>query len=108
MCTAVLTKSGAETGETLIGHYDFQLSDNVVQKMHYGNLTIYEKSIVYRPMNVHLAEDIFCANYVGGAGSEFKKVVTDGTMSDNVDPYSDKMPSLYACAIGFEEQILYR
>eukprot|EP00854_Cymbomonas_tetramitiformis_P009287 gene9287-11002_t len=51
MCTAILTKAGVETGETLIGHYDFQLSDNVIQKMHYGNFTIYEKSIVYRPTN---------------------------------------------------------
>eukprot|EP00854_Cymbomonas_tetramitiformis_P009873 gene9873-11692_t len=105
MCTAVLTKSGAETGETLIGHYDFQLSDNVVQKMHYGNFTIYEKSIVYRPMNVHLAEDIFCANYVGGAGSQFKIAKTDGGVTDEMDAYYNKMPSLYACAIGFDEQI---
>ncbi|KAK3285651.1 hypothetical protein CYMTET_6757 [Cymbomonas tetramitiformis] len=101
MCTAVLTKSGTETGETLIGHYDFQLSDNVVQKMHYGNFTIYEKSIVYRPMNVHLAEDIFCANYLGGAGSTFHDPISK---SDN-DPFYDKIDSLYACAIGYDEQI---
>ncbi|KAK3288848.1 hypothetical protein CYMTET_3672 [Cymbomonas tetramitiformis] len=105
MCTAVLTKSGAETGETLIGHYDFQLSDNVVQKMHYGNFTIYEKSVVYRPMNVHLAEDIFCANYVGGAGSEFRKADTEFGATEDLDAYYNKMPSLYACAIGFEEQV---
>ncbi|KAK3288628.1 hypothetical protein CYMTET_3846 [Cymbomonas tetramitiformis] len=99
MCTAVLTKSGTETGETLIGHYDFQLSDNVVQKMHYGNFTIYEKSIIYRPMNVHLAEDIFCANYLGGAGSAFHNA---GNKSEG-DPFYDKIDSLYACAIGFDE-----
>ena len=32
MGTAILTTSGAEVGETRVGHADFQLSDNVVQK----------------------------------------------------------------------------
>jgi hypothetical protein len=33
MATAILTKKGAETGETLIGHADFQLGDDVARKM---------------------------------------------------------------------------
>lgn len=37
MGTAILTTSGAEVGETLVGRADFQLTDNVVQKMHYGS-----------------------------------------------------------------------
>lgn len=48
MATAILTKKGAETGETLIGHADFQLGDDVARKMHYGHYTMYLKSIVYR------------------------------------------------------------
>jgi hypothetical protein len=46
MATAILTKKGAETGETLIGHADFQLGDDVARKMHYGHYTMYLKSIV--------------------------------------------------------------
>ena len=38
MATAILTKKGAETGETLIGHADFQLGDDVARKMHYGHV----------------------------------------------------------------------
>ncbi|KAK3243193.1 hypothetical protein CYMTET_47149 [Cymbomonas tetramitiformis] len=66
MCAAILTKSGKETGETLIGHYDFQLSDDVVRKMHYGNFTIYQKAVVYNPKNVLPVPDIWCQGYLGG------------------------------------------
>lgn len=36
MSTGVCMKAGADTGETLVGHADFQLGDNVVQKLHVG------------------------------------------------------------------------
>ncbi|KAK3236029.1 hypothetical protein CYMTET_53797 [Cymbomonas tetramitiformis] len=102
MCTAILTKAGRETGETLIGHYDFQLSDNVIQKMHYGNFTIYLKSIVYRPNNVFLAEDIFCANYISGGGTEFVRA-TDNREDSHI--FDHRTPSLYPCLIGYDEKI---
>jgi len=66
MATGVLLKAGSETGETLIGHADFQLADDVVRKMHYGNFTIYSKSIIRQNDNVYLAEDIISTGYVGG------------------------------------------
>jgi hypothetical protein len=71
MSTGVCMKSGSSTGETLIGHADFQLGDNVVQKLHYGNFTFYSKSVVYRQQNVYLAEDMFSTGYIGGNGTEF-------------------------------------
>ena len=71
MSTGVCMKSGASTGETLIGHADFQLVDYVVQKLHYGNFTFYSKSVVYRQQNVYLAEDMFSTGYIGGNGTEF-------------------------------------
>ena len=49
MGTAILTKAGAVTGETLIGHADFQLGDNVAQKMHYGNFTMCVPSALHPP-----------------------------------------------------------
>ncbi|KAK3249645.1 hypothetical protein CYMTET_40925 [Cymbomonas tetramitiformis] len=100
-CTAILMKGGAETGETLIGYYNFQLADNVVQKMHYGNFTIYEKSVVYRSRNVLLQPDIMVTNYLGGGGSKF---YNDKRREDAVT-FSTAVPSLYACLIGYNEQI---
>lgn len=66
MATAILLKAGAETGETLVGHADFQLADDVVRKMHYGNFTLYSKSIVYKSDSVYLAENVYATGYVGG------------------------------------------
>ena len=53
------------------GHADFQLGDNVIQKLHVGNFTFYSKSLVYRQQNVYLAEDMFSTSYVSGAGTSF-------------------------------------
>jgi len=66
MATGILLKAGSDTGETLVGHADFQLADDVVRKMHYGNFTLYSKSIVYKSDNVFLAENILANGYVGG------------------------------------------
>ena len=71
MGTGILTVAGSGTGETLIGHADFQLADNVIQKMHVGNFTMYLKSIVYQQQNVFLAENIFAQGYVSGNNMEF-------------------------------------
>jgi len=71
MATAILTKKGAETGETLIGHADFQLGDDIARKMHYGHYTMYLKSIVYRQDNVFLAQNVYCQNYVNGNDTTF-------------------------------------
>lgn len=71
MSTAILCKAGSSTGETLIGHCDFQLGDDVQRKMHYGNLTLYSKSIVYKSDSVHLAENVFATGYVRGNDVSF-------------------------------------
>jgi hypothetical protein len=83
MSTGVCMKAGSATGETLVGHADFQLGDNVVQKLHYGNFTFYSKSVVYRQQNVYLAEDMFSTGYVGGCGSRFF------TNQKNMEDYSN-------------------
>ncbi|KAK3264679.1 hypothetical protein CYMTET_26601 [Cymbomonas tetramitiformis] len=105
MCAAILTKAGKETGETLIGHYDFQLSDDVVRKMHYGNFTIYQKSVVYNNKNVLPVTDIVSAAYLGGGGSIFARASPEnGTMPD-AGMHGESAPSLYACIIGLDEII---
>ena len=69
--TGICMKAGASTGETLVGHADFQLGDNVIQKLHYGNFTFYSKSVVYRQQQVYLAPNMFSTAYNGGTGSSF-------------------------------------
>jgi hypothetical protein len=69
--SGICMKAGRSTGETLVGHADFQLGDNVIQKLHYGNFTFYSKSVVYRQQNVYLANNMFSTAYNGGTGSDF-------------------------------------
>jgi len=97
MGTAILTKSGAETGETLIGHADFQLGDNVAQKMHYGNYTMYLKSIVYKADNVSLAENIYAAGYVRGNGIQMHSLASSSSKPN----WKSGNESIYCCMIPY-------
>jgi hypothetical protein len=94
MSTGVCMKTGNTTGETLIGHADFQLGDNVVQKLHYGNFTFYSKSVVYRQQNVYLAEDMFSTGYIGGNGTEWFKTMND--MEDYTSGVKVRHKSIFA------------
>lgn len=71
MATGVLLKAGSETAETLVGHADFQLTDDVVRKMHYGHFTLYSKTLVWKSDNIYLAENIVSTGYVGGNDVSF-------------------------------------
>ena len=71
MSSAILMKSGLETGFTAHGHHDFMLTDDVIHKCHIGHYTMYHKSIVKQPKNVHIVEDVFATGYVGGEGTKF-------------------------------------
>merc|ERR1712159_913218 len=69
MASGILMKGGLETGFTAHGHHDFQLTDDVIHKVHIGHYTFYHKSIVKQPKNIILAEDIFAHSYVSGEGT---------------------------------------
>jgi hypothetical protein len=69
--SAILMRGGLETGATYIGHSDFQLGDDVVSKLHYGNFTFYSKAVVTNPRNVIVARNVFCNAYERGAGVKF-------------------------------------
>ena len=71
MATAVLLKGGEELGNTLHGHHDFQLTDDVIHKTHIGHYTFYSKSVVREPKNMYLAEDVYCTGYEGGENTKF-------------------------------------
>ena len=55
-----------ELGSTFHGHHDFLLSDDIIRKVHVGHHTFYSKSIVKRPKNYVIIEDVFAQGYVGG------------------------------------------
>merc|ERR1711968_153173 len=71
MASAILAKGGRETGSTFHGHHDFLLSDDIIRKVHVGHYTFYSKSVVKRPKNYILCEDIFAQGYVGGENTDF-------------------------------------
>jgi len=49
MSSAILMKSGWETGATFVGHSDFILGDDVVSKLHYGPSDDVARHISQRP-----------------------------------------------------------
>lgn len=71
MGSAILLKGGEELGQTLHGHHDFQLTDDVIHKTHIGHYTFYSKSVVREPKNMYIAEDVYCAGYIGGENTKF-------------------------------------
>jgi hypothetical protein len=58
-------------GRTLYAHPDFQVADNVAQKMHYGHLSFYSKTVVFSPEKVAHARNILCRQYMNGNGTRF-------------------------------------
>jgi hypothetical protein len=71
MASAILAKGGSETGSSFHGNHDFQLSDDIIRKVHVGHYTFYSKAVVKQPKNYVLVENIFAQGYVGGEGIEF-------------------------------------
>jgi hypothetical protein len=73
MSSGICMKTGSGTGETLIGHSDFSLGDNVVRKVYYGNFTMYSRAVVYNHRHCFLAEDMMSTKYCGGNDCNFKE-----------------------------------
>jgi len=92
MASAILAKGGSELGSTYHGHHDFMLSDDILRKVHVGHYTFYSKSVVKRPKNYIIIEDIFSQGYVGGEGVEvysvddFQRDMEDGQLGKGGRP----------------------
>ena len=92
MASAILAKGGSELGATYHGHHDFMLSDDILRKVHVGHYTFYSKSVVKRPKNYIIIEDIFSQGYVGGEGTRFftkdelETAVSEGTLGKGGGP----------------------
>lgn len=66
---AILCAAGSNLGNTMHGHHDFQLSDDVLHKVHIGHYTFYSKAIVKNPKLILRAPGVFSRKYLGGEGA---------------------------------------
>ena len=98
MGSGILAVKGNTTGETLIGHANFQLGDDPVQKMHIGNFTMYEKSVVYKPHQVGIAQNIYSMGYVGGNDCKFYSSRED--VANNTP--GNIRASIFSCLVPYE------
>ena len=71
MCSAILCKAGSKLGNTYMGHNDFQLTDDVIHKVHVGHYTCYTKSIVHDERQYQICENVIAAGYKGGENTRF-------------------------------------
>ena len=91
MASAILAKGGQDTGSTFHGHHDFMLSDDIIRKVHVGHYTFYSKSVVKRPKNYVIVEDVFAQGYVGGEGTRahtkesFNNMVSSGRFGNEAE-----------------------
>lgn len=98
--SAILCRAGNELGNTMHGHHDFQLSDDVLHKVHIGHYTFYSKAIVKNAKYMIRAPGVFVREYVGGediTGLDFREInaetvralsdiVHEEQFNGNVDP----------------------
>ena len=61
MMSAVLAVAGADTGVTLFGPADMQISANTSVKTIEGHYTCHTRSVITKPQNVMVLRDIMCA-----------------------------------------------
>ena len=71
MMSAVMAVSGRDTGATLFGPADMQISANTSVKTIEGHYTCHTKSVITKPQNVMVLRDIMCNGYVAGGNTKF-------------------------------------
>ena len=68
MASVLGTMGGGECGVTLFAFPDFQLADNVAQKMHYGSFTMYGKTVITKSEQLVYIRNAMPFRYLGGNG----------------------------------------
>ena len=87
MMSAVMTVAGRDTGATLFGPADMQISANTSVKTIEGHYTCHTKSVITKPQNVLVLRDIMCSGYVAGGNTKFfgqKKVGANVEKAEDV------------------------
>lgn len=94
--SAILCVSGPDTGCTLYGPADMQLSGNVSVKTIEGHFTCHTRAVVTRPENVFVARDIMLAGYDGGCNVKFHPLPDAGSTHSFDNEITDDSESIYA------------
>jgi len=86
MMSAIITVAGRDTGATLFGPADMQISANTSVKTIEGHYTCHTKSVITKPQNVYVMRDVMCSGYVAGGNTRFFGQPVGGTFSDPATP----------------------
>lgn len=78
MLSGIVTVSGRDTGATLFGPADMQISANTSVKTIEGHYTCHTKSVITKPQNVYVMRDIMCSGYVAGGNTKFFGAANSG------------------------------
>ena len=78
MLSAVVAVAGRDTGATLFGPADMQISANTSVKTIEGHYTCHTKSVITKPQNVCVMRDVMCSGYVAGGNTRFFGVGNSG------------------------------
>jgi hypothetical protein len=85
MYSAVVAVAGEDTGATLFGPADMQISANTSVKTIEGHYTCHEKAVITKPQNVYILRDVQCAEYIAGSDARFfGETNMDGTPNPNI------------------------
>jgi hypothetical protein len=77
--SVILMRAGRETGETLIGRQDFQMSSNTQTREIEASMVYYGKAVVTNGRNVMVAPNVFIQNYISGNNVDW---VTDNNLAE--------------------------
>ena len=93
MMSAVMTVAGRDTGATLFGPADMQISANTSVKTIEGHYTCHTKSVITKEQNVLVMRDIMCSGYVAGCNTHFFGQGRDGgyTKQNIQDALNDRL-----------------
>lgn len=82
MGSAMHMNGFGEAGNTCYMGADFQLGDNVAQKMHFGNFTLYSKTVIWDNRYITHAKNVYCRDYLGGNGSKIWDPLENSDVED--------------------------
>lgn len=110
MLSAVLTVSGGDTGATIFGPSDMQISANTSVKTIEGHYTGHFKSVITKHQNVFVMKDIMASGYRAGGNTKFfgtdKDTVRDNLMARlNMDDTTGDavLPSMLAFPMAYSQ-----
>ena len=81
MHNVIMAVAGRDTGATLFGPADMQLSANTQVKTIEGHYTGHFKAVVTKPQNVLVMRDVACAGYVAGCNTRWFAQGEDGAFT---------------------------